>query len=84
MIIAAIVISVLSIAVSGYSFVMTRRAAKAREETDRLRAERQATPWPVIEFSGTVTPEAEARLREAIAREWRRGIVRASHPVKFD
>ena len=58
MIIAAIVISVLSIMVSGYSFVMTRRTVKARRETERLRAERMK---PVITVD-VDTSQADAML----------------------
>lgn len=62
MIIAAVVISVLSVAVSAYSVIVTRRAAKARRETERLRTA------PVIEFSGTLTPEAEAAWHRRMRR----------------
>jgi hypothetical protein len=66
MALAALIIGIAAIAVSGYQAYWTRRLRKAQRELAEVRAEREATPQPIIKYDGMLTQKAMQALSDRI------------------
>jgi hypothetical protein len=77
MALAAIIISSLSVTVAAGQLYWASQLIKGRRELaemrryNAIRAARQAMPLPVIHVEGTLTPEAERRLRDDLTQALR-------------
>jgi hypothetical protein len=69
--IAALVISILAIGVSGCQVYWTLRLRNANRRLAAIRAEQEAMPQPIIKVNGMLTPQVNdevlARIRKRLA-----------------